>query len=212
MARCVARKAARSASEMRTVRPIRWTPSTPEAIQRRTVRVATLRRSATSRMVWKRSAAEAFRAAFVQFAGLFVMSRVLWSVAGFGSAIDVLLGRVAPWRTQLILRPAERVAPAVESAPTEKAIRWSPTASCLRRKRLRLHGITGSRQRCGCWDAQQQRVGIIRDSTHRMTSVFPVAAGNCDEGYHGGLNQPCCTQTQNWPSSATLRHSINCKY
>ena len=39
-ARCVAKKAARSASEMRTVRPNRWTGSSPKAIQRRTVRVA----------------------------------------------------------------------------------------------------------------------------------------------------------------------------
>jgi hypothetical protein len=176
--RCVAKKAARSAFEILTSRPGRCAGSNFESIQRRTVRSQTLRRSATSRMVWKRGAAEA--CALVQFAGLFVMSRVLWSVGGFVSTGDVLLGRVAPWRTQLILRPAERVAPAVESAPTEQTIRWSPTAGSLSRERLRLHGITGSRQRCGCWNAQQQRVGIIRDNAHRMTSVFPVGAGNCD--------------------------------
>src|SRR5262249_49930136 len=60
MAYCVAqasrrsaRKAAKSASEMRTRPPIRWTGRARALIQRRTVRSHTLRRSATSAIVKK---------------------------------------------------------------------------------------------------------------------------------------------------------------
>jgi hypothetical protein len=52
--RRTAKKAAKSASEMRGRLPIRWTGRAPDLIQRRTVRGSTLRQVAMSLIVRKR--------------------------------------------------------------------------------------------------------------------------------------------------------------